>query len=321
MEESKDEFKRPLAKPSLKLQLVPSADAEQSAAAAADRQEIPQEALRASLSRSDVSLSRVSGKKGSTGSVIGSPRNRPIARTVSSVYSPRWILNVKRESDKQVRAFVDSLPSSGLEAGLMHELEEESNKFLRFKTDNLGTNTTAMLSRLQKLLVRCSSSKEKQMVVRLLLIISSCSRLDMYISSVREAEDATIPAQISARSGYDGQMEYRKLDSPRLRDSATKRASFLSVSLGPEEMEAYMDMASSGPSSPNSREGDDVICRICEHRIPKSIYLSHAKFCGQKGLFCFNVVSHSFSLSFLFYQLDTISRFLVWIKKSQSKLD
>jgi hypothetical protein len=305
MESKKDEFKRPLAKPSLKLQL-PS-DGSQASSAANSSSEVldgSQEHLRASLSRSDASLIRVSGNRKSASGSVGSPRSRPVvARTVSNVYSPRWILNVKRESDKQVRAFLDSLPQSEVQTELRKELEEESDKFLQFKTDNLGVNTTAMVLRLQRLLTRAASSKEKQMVVQLLLIISSCSRLDMYIASVREAEDSTSnpnPAQISARSGYDGQMEYRKLDSPRLRDSATKRANFLSLSMGQDQMDTYLELMSTGPSSPSRESDDSVICRICENYIPKTIYQSHVKFCGQKGA---QKEKGGLPFFFLFFQL------------------
>lgn len=177
-------------------------------------------------------------------------------------------------------------------------LEDEGNKFLRLKTESLGPNSKAMVNRLQQLVLRAVTSRQKKLVVQLLLMISSCSRLDEYIACVREAELASSghkpPAEMTGRSGYDGQMEYRKLDSPRLRDSATKRANFLSVSMGQDELDSYIELipqhlqqqqqqavASSSPT----RDDEEVLCRICEKNILRALYPSHAKFCGQKGLF------------------------------------
>ncbi len=302
-----EEFKRPLAKAgTMKLPLSGIESNSSSSVSSSSHSDV---VMRHSLSRSDATFGRTGGQsaggggggaggKGVAGS--GSPvKARSLAKTVSNVYSPRWILNVKRESDKQVRAFLETLaqPEARVSVGseVLAGLEEEGNKFLRFKTDGLGPSSKTMVNRLQLLLSRASTSKEKQLVVQLLLVISSCSRLDEYIACVREAENAATYKQpeLVGRSGYDGQMEYRKMDSPRLRDSATKRANFLSMSLGQDEMDAYIDLTPSLSGSPGSQDDEKVLCRICENYIPKNIYASHAIFCGRKGEmihYCFGCV-------------------------------
>jgi hypothetical protein len=192
-----------------------------------------------------------------------------------------------------VRVFLEALTDpavrANVDAAVLAELEDEGNKFLRMKTDMLGPNTKAMVQTLQQLLLVAGSSKEKKLIVQLLLVISSCSRLDEYIECVRAAEKAAPPAgaaELPGRHGYDGQFEYKKTDSPRLRDSVTKRASFLSVSLGQDQMEAYIELMSdhSGELSPGSEESNEerTLCRICENFIAHSIYPSHVKFCQTK---------------------------------------
>lgn len=178
----------------------------------------------------------------------------------STIYSPRWIHSVKRETDKQVQAFLASLTDPAVQQLLTphvrDELEKQGNLFLRLKTDHLGDAAKSMVRSLQQLLAASANTNERRLVVQLLMAISSCSRLDEYIASVREAERTASrggggAADITAeRRGYDGQIEYTKTDSPRLRDSQSKRANFLSQSLNGDDMEAFIQLIPMTPTTP-----------------------------------------------------------------------
>ncbi len=275
--------------------------------------------LRASLTKSEAPRKSGSAKKDS-----------PMAKKAallpgSSVYSPRWIVSVKRETDKQVTAFLVALASpevrESVSPAVLEELERQGETFLHLKMEMLGPKSKAMVRSLQQLL-RDTSPKEKKLVVQLMLAISSCSRLDEYIECVREAEKNSSAALGTAtagptRHGYDGQIEYvKKTDSPRLRDSASKRANFLSVSLNGDDMEAFIQLIPSSPppasgsvrqpapplsrgsgdrasgtpdsqssgggSSSGGGEEDSVLCRVCENMIERSICDEHVKYCKKK---------------------------------------
>ena len=170
----------------------------------------------------------------------------------SSVYSPRWIHAVKRETDKQVQAFLEALAEPAVRQlvtpAVLDELDALGNAFLRLRTDKLGESSKEMVRALQALVPKTATPSERRLVVQLLMAISSCSRLDEYIASVREAERGSSARNVvggevtGTRHGYDGQIEYQKTESPRLRDSQSKRANFLSQSLNGDDMEAFIQL-------------------------------------------------------------------------------
>lgn len=140
MEEKKDEFKRPLAlsgRINIKLPQIAISSASNGAAAVPPKEsprsssngrvEAPHpEGNRAPLSRSDASFGRSSGgsRKGSEGTSNPSSPAKLLARTASNIYSPRWILNVKRESDKQVKTFLETLTKPEIRETLSSEVRQ-----------------------------------------------------------------------------------------------------------------------------------------------------------------------------------------------------
>ncbi len=214
--------------------------------------------------RSGLTKSEAPRKSGGSSGKKGSPMGKKAVLSGMSVYSPRWIVSVKRETDKQVKAFLESLAQPAVRENVspqvLKELERQGEVFLALRTEMLGPKAKAMVVALQQLLAAAGGPKAKKLVVQLLLAISSCSRLDEYIECVREAEKgagalaSAAAASAPTRAGYDGQMEYaRKTESPRLRDSASKRANFLSVSLNGDDMEAFIQLIPSPP--PRGRSG------------------------------------------------------------------
>jgi microtubule-associated serine/threonine kinase len=277
--------------------------------------------LRGSLTRSEAPGGSYGGFKGSN----RSSQHKPMPYG-SSVYSPRWIVAVKRETDRQVRSFLESLMApevrSVLREEVYDELDRQGNQFLRLKTDLLGATSKAMVRTLRNLLAT-ANPKEKRLIIQLLLAISSCSRLDEYIESVREAEkkpagQASGVDLAVGRHGYDGQIEYQKTDSPRLRDSQSKRANFLSQSLNGDEMEAFIQLipVTEGAEKKNKKKGGEgegggkeaegeegaseggketeehlLLCRVCEKMIEKSIYEQHIKYCSKKTSYDIQVIA------------------------------
>lgn len=275
----------------------------------------PSGQMRMSMSKSDVTKLQQQSARTSRGSPKG--KGKPLPQ-VGSIYSPRWILSVKRETDKQVKAFLESLtlPATRdqVSAEVLDALEAHGNSFLRLRIDQLGESSQEMVRALQRQVT--SNAKEKKLVVQLMLAISSCSRLDSYIESVREAEKVFTGG---SRHGYDGQMEYYKTESPRLRDSANKRANFLSQSLDADNFEAVLQLL---PQPDQEAEGggrselleSGVLCRICETMIEKTIYEEHVKFCKKK-------VGHDIEVIAVDQQLESLCSSLPAGSKLRSLLD
>ena len=256
--------------------------------------------MRSALTRSEMS----SGAPPRKGSRHDSPKAHVPLPHGSSVYSPRWIHAVKRETDKQVLSFLETLMDPAVQQlvtpKVLEELNTQGNAFLRIRTDALGEASKSMVRILQTLLPQAANPREKRLVVQLLMAISSCSRLDEYIASVREAERASSTNKVGQgdRRGYDGQFEYQKTESPRLRDSASKRANFLSQSLNGDDMEAFIQLIPTGggdeagvnplegfganEGAANEDDGEVILCRVCETMIDKPIYAKHVKFCSKK---------------------------------------
>ena len=268
--------------------------------------------LRDSSSRRDLTKSNFGP------SASPAKKKKPIPEG-KTLYSPRWIISVKRETDKQVKAFLENLMSDDVKSEVSEDVLQQmtvlGNDFLRLKTERLGEATRKMVKELQHM--KTKTARDKKLAVQLMLAISSCSRLDQYIASVREAESAVMAGEGgTSRHGYDGQVEYFKTDSPRLRES-NRRANFLSQSLDAENFDSVVDTSNSQDMLSDAYNmSGGKLCRICEQMVELPIYDEHVKFCQTRAGYDIEVITADQQINNLSNTLAAESKLKKVLEKS-----